>query len=549
MAYKTPKMALADMQGCYVGSTPARRWYDGGTLVYQGFSPASEQEFIQQEATGGPAQLLKVYGKSVVNNQMVKNGDFSTSDLFWNNQGYNSLLSIANGYLVVEATRTAGVWIHYRERELVGGHKYLFLLSVYSAVSCDLTLRLTYSGSNIVNYSLGAITTASAQKALIADMPADPFDFSLYTTGNINIGDKFYFDYIFEIDLTLLYGEGHEPTSVAQFLADYPTYNPTYDPGSLQSNKTAELRAERIPVINVWDEEWEPGSINYTTGQETSPAGYFRSKSYIPVSPGDTLYITNPNAANISFYDENKIFFNTGMSYINKRNTTFIVPNNAAFLRFATAGTTYNHDICINLSDPAINGQYFSHWRSSLALNLSTLTGKLNGEGASVVVFPDGLRGVGTDRDKAYGSTGEVARAVVDLGTLNWAKNSDPRGTYFWARIPNAKAVAGYLVAPNAICANYQVVSGANRANKTICQYNPDTSDEWMIYDSVYDSADAATFKAAMSGVMLDYPLATPLTYTLDTPLPTDLTCEQGDILQRVSDNNCPFVGEMKFGL
>ena len=51
------------------------------------------------------------------------------------------------------------------------------------------------------------------------------------------------------------------------------------------------------------------------------------------------------------------------------------------------------------------------------------------------------------------------------------------------------------------------------------------------------------------NGTNTIYPLATPLTYTLDTPLPTDLTCEQGDILQRVSDNNCPFEGEMRFGL
>ena len=204
----------------FVGSSQVRRAYKGGTLVYQGFGPASELEFIQKEATGGPAQLLKVYGKSVIWRQL------------------------------------------------------------------------------------------------------------------------------------------------------------------LHSNKTAELRAERIPVINVWDEEWEQGGINASNGQNQASINQVRSKNYIKVIANRQYFLwcaalrTAPaNSVALAFYDSEKSLIGLGHG----NNRVFTIPSNCSFLRFWTTNTyggTYKNDICLNISDPAINGTYFPHWRGSLALNLSTLTGR-----------------------------------------------------------------------------------------------------------------------------------------------------------------------------
>lgn len=403
-----PKFITNDMKGGYVGgpTTPARRCYVGGTLVYQGFGPASEQEFIQQTAAGGPAQLLKVYGKSIVWNQLMASGDTLSVD---NSEGTSD---------VVRHSVNA-------DRARVPNHKYLCAANFNGQATSDTIIYMGYLSAEVINLIPGPAilsSTASSSEMKFGIYVRVPAGGSIQ--GTITP---------VAIDLTLLYGAGHEPTSVAQFLADYPTYDPTYDPGSLQSNKTAELRA----------------------------------------------------------YD---------------------------------GGTL----------------------RGSLQLNLSTLTGKLNGEGASVVVYPDGLRGVGTDRDAAYGSTGEVARAVVDLGTLVWTLRPDGLFQAYISQIASTTTYddrnTGYLC--SLYSADSQVGIDYNLMHdKTMLR----STKNIFIKDSAY--TDPATFKAAMSGVMLDYPLATPLTYTLDTPLPTDLTCEQGDILQRVSDNNCPFVGEMKFGL
>lgn len=365
MAYETPKMALADMQGCYVGSTPARRWYDGDTLVYQGFSPASEQEFIQQTAAGGPAQLLKCYGKSVVWRQLVS---FDTNTDGFKVGASASITAQSDGtYLINYGGGTSFSIVSKHNGE--ANHKYLIkakikLLTANSdkVVGVSQSNHLGNTSSSVGNNRIlfDNTTTEWQTQSTIATANNSGFCYAAISQQNLSgtISDYYLGAWVF-IDLTDYFGAGNEPTTIAEALKYFPADYYPYDPGSLQSNKTSLLRA----------------------------------------------------------YDGGNL-------------------------------------------------------RGSLALNLSTLTS------GGVVVFPDGLRGVGTDRDAAYGSTG-----VVRLG---------------------------------------------KRA---------------------YQAGDESDTSVLTDGTNTIYPLATPLTYTLDTPLPTDLTCVQGDILQRVSDNNCPFVGEMRFGL
>ena len=59
----------------------------------------------------------------------------------------------------------------------------------------------------------------------------------------------------------------------------------------------------------------------------------------------------------ICFYDENESF----ISYLDTPTKTFATPSNARYLKFCVEGdygTTYNHDICINISNASLNGQY-----------------------------------------------------------------------------------------------------------------------------------------------------------------------------------------------
>ena len=471
MALKIGNNAVAN---AFVGSSQVRRAYKGGTLVYQGWGPSSEREFMQLTSPGGPSELLKCYGKTIAWAQLVKNGDFSDGTTNW--QGNNGTISAAGGILTWTATNTL-TYANLRQAStgFLNGHKYFVSFIIKGAQANKLDFALGNAAGGGVSGSFDYGTDWTTIHAIISPLTAT--DFSLYIRPNamaVSGAVAYFKGPIVIIDLTLLYGAGHEPASVAAFLADYPEYNPTYDPDSLQSNKTAELWAERIPVINVWDEEWQSGNIDSTTGENTANLTTIRATNYTPVLPNTQYYIEADNYAGnvrMRFYDANKAYIGYAGQVISSG--IFTTPNDCYYMRIVLySTTTYGNDICINVSDPAINGHYYSHWRDPLALNLSTLTS------GGVAVFPDGMRGVGSIRDEAEGSTG-----VVRLG---------------------------------------------KRA---------------------YQTGDESDTSVLTDGTNTIYPLATPLTYTLDTPLPTDLTCEQGDILQRVSDNNCPFVGEMRFGL
>ena len=107
-----------------------------------------------------------------------------------------------------------------------------------------------------------------------------------------------------------------------------------------------------------------------------------------------------------------------------------------------------------------------------------------------------------------------VPYAGVDLGSLTWQYTTNG---YFQAghagiqRLPNAQTM------PDIICSIFRAATPANvigggSSNDNTVSLGVSNS-QVFIRDSSY--TDAAAFKTAMSGQMLVYPLATPLTYQL----------------------------------
>lgn len=209
------------------------------------------------------------------------------------------------------------------------------------------------------------------------------------------------------IDLALMFGAGNEPATVAEFEAMFPLPYYDYNAGEIVSNK-----AEAIETtgFNQWDEEWETGAFNTTTGQNSSSSNQIRSKNLIPVFGNTKYYIRHIVGVNIqglwcAFYDADKEMIDA--TDIPEKTSSsgkcvvlrglFTVPADAAYMRFYTQtnyGGTYKNDICINISDQSRNGEYESYRKYTLPLNIPTLTGKLNGEGESVVVCLEGLMSV-----------------------------------------------------------------------------------------------------------------------------------------------------------
>lgn len=160
------------------------------------------------------------------------------------------------------------------------------------------------------------------------------------------------------------------------------------------------------------------------------------------------------------------------------------------------------YNICINLSwDGERDGEYEPYAEHTYPLD-DTLT--LRG-----IPKLDSGNGLYYDGD-TYESDGTVTRryGIVDLGTLSWYKSDGRFNTN--STLSNAVGVNSSTIT----CAAYTVDAGAatRAADKTICLTN---GGYVYIYDPSF-TGDAATFKAAMSGVMLVYELAEPTTETAD---------------------------------
>lgn len=112
--------------------------------------------------------------------------------------------------------------------------------------------------------------------------------------------------------------------------------------------------------INLFHERMELGELNATTGELVSSTSNLRSKGYIPVIGNAAYYFkTQNNNVRVCWYTENKTFISCDDAFKDSAKTA---PANAAYMLFRLAGsygTTYNHDICINRSNPIINGNYY----------------------------------------------------------------------------------------------------------------------------------------------------------------------------------------------
>lgn len=157
--------------------------------------------------------------------------------------------------------------------------------------------------------------------------------------------------------------------------------------------------------VNQWDEEWELGI--YSNGVKASATDRIRCKNPIPCFPSTIYKITvvgekSNTTFQLNFLDDDGNF----ISGLQVTNDTFETPNNCHYFVFFTLtsyyGTTYNHNVCINLSDPAINGQYFPYWKRTLQLGLNSF--KVKDAQGNVITITGGLKSAGGVYDEIVGN-------------------------------------------------------------------------------------------------------------------------------------------------
>ena len=278
-------------------------------------------------------------------------------------------------------------------------------------------------------------------------------------------------------DTTLIYGEGNEPSTVAEFEADYqkwfgkPLGYEAYDEGSLKPVMMTSLKTTGYNQYNG-------NTIEVIGGFEYQITGTYTSIDI----------------------DGNAVTPDANGKFTPSISGTLTV----------TGGSD---DTCVHFVHSGTrDGEFEPYWTSILNVPVTSLTGKLNGEGSSVVVFPDGMKKAGTAYDEIV-RVGNVTKAIkrvgsVDLGTLTWyietsremftVKSEDidvKRGSYLWSF--------------NCRCGIYDT-DGSSFRDKVVAILQS----HLLICNTDYSSTQ--DFKTAMSGVIAYYELAEPEEYILD---------------------------------
>ena len=307
---------------------------------------------------------------------------------------YNATATTSNGVVTINETETNGRYI-MRENpssavvKVVEGHVYLQKVMIKSdgehTAGFQNYRKLEFgrktSSADWVELSQIGKATASGDATI-----------QLHSTNSTEyqiIENSFML-----FDLTQMFGStiaeyintidaANRGVGTAWFDKLFPKPYYAYNSGELMSVQAA---SHNTVGFNAWDEEWEVGGIDGTTGQNNNNnTDRIRSKNYIPVIPsGAYFFAYTGSMANCQLYvceyDASKNFIQRTSSAWN------IVKNldsNTHFVRFFIYNpnvqiTTYNNDICINLSwDGERDGEYEPYSKHEYSLGNVELRGAL----------------------------------------------------------------------------------------------------------------------------------------------------------------------------
>ena len=243
---------------------------------------------------------------------------------------------------------------------------------------------------------------------------------------------------------------------------------------------------------NLWDEVWELGGIDATTGENTTSSTTIRSKNYIPVKENINVYLVTSKIIRFRWYDSNKTII--GNQQVNSSGVVTI-PSGTAYARFVVIDeTTYQNNISLNY--PSTDTSYHAYSGETKQISFGS-AGTVYGGNLNVTT---GLL--------------TITHGFVDLGSLNWTRAGNTNR--FYADISDgASSIVG---GRDAVCEKYITFKGvlADMPDKSITTFNSNISGangRVFVLDTAY--TDATDFKTAMSGNHLVYELATPTTVQL----------------------------------
>lgn len=173
------------------------------------------------------------------------------------------------------------------------------------------------------------------------------------------------------------------------------------------------MQSVKMPVLtttgkNLFNGEWELGSIHPETGGDVENKNCIRTKDFFVVEPNKEYTISNNKGYTVTsnFYDYAKNLISTSSA------KTFITPSNSYFVKFRTSPSKFENDISIKfqIEQGSVATPYEPYKTNILTVN-----------------EPVELRGIGEVQDTLDCLTGEVIERIGEIvldGSEDWRESN-----------------------------------------------------------------------------------------------------------------------------
>lgn len=468
-----------------------------------------------------------VLGQEIEWNQLLKNADE------WVRQQLQTEVTIQNG--VITATLLSGEPSVFSPAiTLSSGVAFTTIENHVYYLACEFkpaTDGYPYVRNNVAfsNASpFGSTVTPAGQWGSYKNIvrvpegkggPAWYFGQGGVNTSSIAIGDSIAFKNMMCIDLTQMFGAGNEPSTVSEFQALFPASYYAYNTGekttvsAVNGEPCWEAEVE-LPTtgVNQWDEEWELGAYDVSTGEKKTVTNAVRCKNLIKVTPNTTYYRVAPSSWQIQsygfqycYYDENMTFLRGGRMYA-PNSSTFTVPSDAYYMTFGSSddsrmSVTTIEAGTISINYPASVTWYEPYETVTYGAKVNLATGECTVTDIRMHVSRATNMTVG---NRATPNPGGIYFYTTLRGTERCSLSTSELGK---AKLVE-KYTHGTIENPYGSKGNYAWVFTPNSTDTTL---RIGFSDEM----GINSKADLNDWLDAQGGVDVSYPLETPRTFYL----------------------------------
>ena len=496
-------------------------------------SKASQIKFLEEDIVGG----------TVCWNQFVQNGDFTDDTDNW--QVYPSgggTLTVTNNIATFTMNQTSSAKaVMQQVNKIPVDHVVLW--------GCDVKTTTDNAKTAVFIYYNSSKTVASnINTRLWLASPEIGYDDTWHNRSIITRNADANAQYI-------LVGtaSGTTATNVTVEFKNVQLFDLTQMFGTEIADYILELEQSEKGVGVAWFRKYFPYSFyDYNAGEILSVEGISQKKiigknllpmniqtgSYkynmtISINSDKSFYVNKPDGTGWGEAEISRIFLYAGTYTLieeddSSQNAEIACYNENDIL---VTDTRYSK---IRVFDIPQNGYYtFKYWRSAAATNVLTKMSLLYGdmslsdysyESYYENIYPldssltlkgilklDDNKNLYYDGD-IYKPDGTVERryGVVDLGTLAWTVQTAETGVFKSSALSNLTIKVANSIIANIICDRFISSPAASPMPNNAISIS--SIGMLFVKDSEYANVSAADFKSAMSGVMLVYELATPIT-------------------------------------